>query len=523
MEQGRGILDLPNEILDKIVGQFCQHCAGDALKPVDSVDRAEFQGTLIALTKVNRRMGRVARRILFHVVSSDHNSLPKLLRILMEQPAFAPYIRVVDLGGHAGDQDCALHYLPEQGAEELGALVKSVGRFEALPAIEEVYRRGSLSARPPLGEFDRVPGARFNVFVLFKLAKNINSVIIRSEWPLAVFAQFPTPAEIKDKLKIKVVNIESKTKLKINLDRTVPLSGIQELHLTSNIINLWTAKHVVDLSKAADLLVRLPNLRRLSSQGSTGSFCTAIVGDSVFSNLTELDLASCSLTLPSLRDILSSCSAKLKRFRFSCESESDNTNHIGTGIAGADIIQILDMAELSGSLHSLEVDTSDSETFTNIWGWPTFARNFRTIPSLGHFASLRHLCISADNIYFPAMSPGMLVQDDNSGPLRLVQFLPAGLETLEITGITAIHLQDVEALAQACEKRDPLHALKRIVFRADGALHLADVDDEPEQVMEGRKFENMAMAELFAAAGVEYEFEQPEFFTTFYSGTWDSI
>lgn len=340
--------------------------------------------------------------------------------------------------------------------------------------------------------------------------------------------------EIEDNLKIKVVSAKSKTMLRINLDRTALLSGIEELRLTGDTTNLETGKHVVDLSKAADLLSRLPSLRRLSFQGSTGVFCTAKAGDSVFGNLTELDLASCSLTLPSLRDIISSCSAKLKRFRFSCASERDNSNHAGTAIVGADIIQMLDMAGLSGSLHSLEIDTSHSETFTNSWDWPISRGDLRTVPSLGHFVSLRHLSISADSIYFPSMSPGVLLRDDHSGPLRLVQFLPSELETLEITGISAIHFDDVLALAQACEERRALRALRQVVLKAGGVLgphsralyQGADEGVDPEQVMGRLRYtgsvDNAVLAEWFAATGVDYRFEQPELFTTVYYDTWDS-
>lgn len=154
MEQGRGILALPVEVMGMVVGHFCPHCAGAGLESMDSA-HAELQGTLVALSRVNSRIGRAAQQTLFHVVLTGRNSLPKLLRTLMEQPAFASYIRVVDLGAFAGNHDSVWSYLDRQGAKKLWALACSAASglpFSALPGVVEAYRTGSTWAVPPWGE-----------------------------------------------------------------------------------------------------------------------------------------------------------------------------------------------------------------------------------------------------------------------------------------------------------------------------------------------------------------------------------
>ncbi|KXX80321.1 hypothetical protein MMYC01_203344 [Madurella mycetomatis] len=115
------------------------------------------------------------------------------------------------------------------------------------------------------------------------------------------------------------------------------------------------------------------------------------------------------------------------------------------------------------------------------------------------------------------MSPGMLLRD-NSGLLRVVQFLPSELETLEITGTSAIHFDDVTAPALACEEMHPLRVLRQVVLKAGAVLgphgrilyQDADEEIEPEQVMRRLRYtglvDNTVFAEVFAAAGVDYRF-----------------
>ena len=72
---------------------------------------------------------------------------------------------------------------------------------------------------------EHIAGARLSAFLLFKLAKNIKSIAILSEWPLAVFP------ELKRGPRIKVKQAEPSL---ANAVSPGLLLGVEELRLDSH-------------------------------------------------------------------------------------------------------------------------------------------------------------------------------------------------------------------------------------------------------------------------------------------------
>ncbi|KAL2022939.1 hypothetical protein VTK56DRAFT_4154 [Thermocarpiscus australiensis] len=194
---------------------------------------------------------------------------------------------------------------------------------------------------------------------------------------------------------------------------------------------------------------------------------------------------------------------------------------------------MLDDAHLSAGLVTLEIDTSQSKIYTDaVETGQTLLHNLRTVPSLAHFTSLRHLAISIDAIYYPSLFPRVLLRDDHTGPQRLVDFLPEQLETLEIKGIYAIPAHEVELLGRACrDGRFP--RLKEVVLESGGVTGrgnapydltgLGEAFSRDEVEREGEKWGpwfSRRILELFCSAGVTYGFDNPEFFSDVYFGTW---
>jgi hypothetical protein len=271
---------------------------------------------------------------------------------------------------------------------------------------------------------------------------------------------------------------------------------------------LGQRKDTVDLNAAKELLCRLTSLRRLSVCGALGSFWTDSVGDTLFQNLTALELPLCSLGLRYFEDILESCTpGTLKRFTFSCGQAGDaSTVEYATGSV---VLHLLNHYRHAQNLESLELDTSKSSWWM---GWMSVFQ--RTVKSVCHFSSLRHLSISADSIYSwgTGTMQGRLAADKYTGLERLVEFLPSSLQSLEITAIWAIPIADVRMLVEDCEAEFPeltKVVLKRCDLPGPNAWPYFDYIHEGEtvsfaRVPVSRYHEHVELEEMFAAAGVEF-------------------
>jgi hypothetical protein len=130
MAQHRGILGLSDAVLGMICSHFCPHCAGEdcmgGFELPGSFGGPEYFGTLATLAKVNVRIGRLAQVARLHVFCARRDSLPLLVRSLVENPALAAHIRVVRLGDRDRDSDhgCILRDLASpQNIERLKSLV----------------------------------------------------------------------------------------------------------------------------------------------------------------------------------------------------------------------------------------------------------------------------------------------------------------------------------------------------------------------------------------------------------------
>lgn len=598
MASDQPILRLPDEVLGKICKQFCPHCAGEDCLRHGAADFSgpEYYGTLDSLTRVNVRIGRQAQLVRFHFFPGGYQSLPKFVRTLVEQPDLAAQVRVVRLGDRDADQHCVLQ-LPFRDRDEAARFANKfrisvmagfddrnlLSPFKKLAPAEDTFHcaplRGPVFSRhlPPLAApsssiigmvsrlfrvgsvelaggpspvlaapagFDgtltawrqeRIANARLNAFALFKLAKNIKSVAILSEWPLAVFELFPTANQAPAQRRIRVTQGRHGIVLRVDLDCTVPLGRVEELRLDSDNLNLEKKKYIVDLEKSAPLVFRLPSLRTLQVRGGTGALVTPGLLPHNFTRLSVLDLVSCSITAASLKHILAHCSAQLTHFRITLAGDH---GHIGSTMVGFDVVDALADADLTQTLTTLAVDTSSSETFSV--GWDDARSRFRTLPSMADFSRLQHLSISADSIYFPSQYPRVLLRDrdqhvPNPGE-RLLYFLPAGLRSLEITGIYAIFVDDMKNLAREC--RDGLFPhLRRVVLKSGGEVRRGSPpyelpgagDDLPYDDFQalsldadvlGQYFDD-EVAKLFADAGVQYEFDRPEFYFDRFCGSWD--
>lgn len=176
MAQRRGILGLSDAVLGMICSQFCPHCVGEdclgGFELPGSFGGPAYFGTLVALTQVNVRIGRLAQAARLHLFCARRDSLPLLVRSLVENPALAAHIRVVRLGDCDRDSNhgCILRDLASpqiiEGlktlvAAELGADIdlssaegeqRLLAAFEQLPQPEDCSPVALVSLQP--GETD---------------------------------------------------------------------------------------------------------------------------------------------------------------------------------------------------------------------------------------------------------------------------------------------------------------------------------------------------------------------------------
>ena len=601
MAQGRGLLGLPDVVLGQICSQFCPHCVGeDCVGDCESPDGfggPEYFGALAAMTQVNVRIGRRAQLVRLHVFCDRRDSLPLLARTLIEQPALAAHIFVVRLGNDNtdGKQGCILRQLataqavgmlknlavPELGADFdllcAGGEQRLVAQFQQLSTTNTSFS-ASGAADLSLGEKsqtcvpanavvatvshsttsrdwatlflsrdceltvafqERIAHAQLNAFLLFKLAKNIKSIAVMSEWPLAVFPELklgskikvnnalPAPARVIDPGPLPQVEV-----LRIG-------SGTEKPHLTGS------GARMIDITKTVGLFSHLPNLRDLEIRGGNNTLSAAQVHACRpnLNNVTVLNLSATSEF--AMRDILLCCNPKnLKHFRFTIPPKSErNMSMAGNDIHGERIIDILTQYGVAKTLLTLHIDTSQSALLA--LGRDSIRREFETAPTLNHLTSLRHLSISADAIYFPSLHPRVLLRDPNTGAehegQRLVHFLPRNLESLEITGLYAIHPRDVASLAKETLPGGRFEHLKKVVFKGDPGCAALDErnpypvprrEDPDDQFSDWDAVEEMSrvtgletegeVKRAFAAAGVIYGFDMPELYFDEYVGEWDN-
>ncbi|AEO64838.1 uncharacterized protein THITE_112021 [Thermothielavioides terrestris NRRL 8126] len=556
MSEGTGILALPDSVLGRICSQFCPHCVGeDCVGGLALPDRywgPEYFGTLDALTKVNVRIGRLAQQARLHVFCARRNSLRRLVRTLLEAPALAEHIRVVRLGykDSDGDERCILRELATREAvQRLGSLAapeagagfdfssilgekRLMAKFYTLPGVEDSFVwvpripdplwglppmwipvAGCLATQPrPVRAIDLTAKARLHAFVLFKLAKNITSVAIQSDWPLGLF-----PATKAPKIIVKqAITVEPGC-----------LPNVEELRLDSGYENPNRHRHphrhgqmvIVDVRKMTGLLSRVPNLRTLRIRGAHFTFPAekSELVRPVLTNLTTLDLTS--VDQDTLTSILAYCTpANLKHFRFTIDSVGRrNLFRPGDEMRGHNIIDLLESHNFAASLESLHIDTTKNILLASRDPRDFCRDGYETIESLRSFTALRHLSISAENIYFPSGYPRVLLRDpytgDEDAGQRLVSFLPRNIESVEITGVYAIHVKDVEQLAAACRNTDTT---------------MAGTDDDAQFCFPNLKRAvgaeiNAHIASLFREAGVDYHFDRPEFFFDQYAGDFDEM
>jgi hypothetical protein len=305
-----------------------------------------------------------------------------------------------------------------------------------------------------------------------------------------------------------------------------------------------------NLTESAAIVYEFPN------HTSTVRFRSNDLWRADFANLAALDIRSSTITWESIKDLIKLFPlARLMEFRF--VNESDARTDVASDLTGCVVVKKLIEARLADRLTRLEMDTSGNQIFGH---WGLFRRQYYTVGSLGKLSNLRDLSISADCIYFPSMYRRVLLrnrgdEDKRSTELhtKLVDLLPAGLHTLEITGIYAIPIEDVKTLARNCmDQHDRFGSLSKVVLKAGGVAgedgdvpypfpHVnnddMDVDDDDDDEYDEypyNDFEELAedaevlgdlanqdVARLFAAAGVEYEFDRPEFFFGRFTANWD--
>lgn len=382
--------------------------------------------------------------------------------------------------------------------------------------------------------------ARLNAFILFKLAKNIKSLAILGEWPLALFPERKTSSE---------------TKIKIKQTKPVPtdvvdpgaLPELKELRLDSSNENPNRVLHkcLVDIRKIVGLISHLPNLRVLEIRGGHHSISAEqyLLCQRSMCNITALSLSATSSS--ALRDIILCCSANnLKQFRFTIPAGEDGTLRYGNDIQSEQVIRTLNVHGLAPTLETLQIDTSELALFAA--DASDIRLTFRTVPTLAPFTALRHLSISADAIYYPSLYPRILLRDDHTGEnenagKRLMDFLPRNIESVEITGIYAIYAADVARLAKACQPGGELSRLRKVTLKGsqnsvtnpiNWAPYPVPVDEEGDNwedwhgVAEEAEAQGGALhadiVRLFDAAEVRYEFDMPEFYFDRYAGDWDA-
>ncbi|KAK4234128.1 hypothetical protein C8A03DRAFT_18912 [Achaetomium macrosporum] len=587
MANGSSLLVLPDAVLGRICSQFCPHCAGeDCLGGFELPERfwgPEYFGTQDTLAKVNVRVGRLAQQVRLHIFCGRRHSLTRLIRTLLDAPALAEHLRVVRLGHRDGDQKFLGELTPENverlkglGVMDAAAadrLVRSeilrrgqgrdvaLAKFKALPPTEDTFF--ILHCLDPLGYyFDKescpgnvpyavelIPVARLNAFLLSKLAKKITAVAILSEWPFAVFP----PVKPAPRIRVKGAKPQPPT------DTADPgrLPQVVELRLDSSSPDTRSGIYRVDLGKTVGLLARVPNLRTLRLRGVDAFLRPGLSENqlalcrSTLANLTTLDLAS--IGRDALHDIIRCCSpAHLRHVTFKIPPGRDGTERPGSDSQGSRLIDLLAQFHLAATLTTLHIETSHNTLF----GAPSHVvardEGFETIETLRDFVSLCHLSISADNIYFPSLFERVLLRDEHTDNYnhrdgeRLVNLLPPNLESLEITGIYAIHARDMLGCASPSDPPFHFPNLTRVLLRAGGTPNRRnhnpwpfpglDPDDEDEDatLIDSRQLwqdlaevdpregarHNERVAARFAAAGVEYGFDGPEFYVDEYAGTY---
>ncbi|KAK3311698.1 uncharacterized protein B0T15DRAFT_572014 [Chaetomium strumarium] len=504
------LLELPDAVLVQICSQFCPHCAGeDCLDGFELPERFRgpgYFGTLAALARVNVRMARLVQQVRLHVVCGRRSGwtycLSRLVRILLEKPELAEHIRVIRLGHRDGDQQFVGCFSPRQ-VQTMAALgvasavygqgYAALAKFEGLEGTEDtLFFRHAQGLLHAYGGDDRCPGsapfakemfpvARFNAFVLLKLARKATAVAMLSEWPFVLFpATKPTP-----RIQVKGATPQPPTNT-VDLGR---LPQIVEMRLDTDSPYLGTlgaqsghgyvetgprarpAWYKVDLAKVVGLLVRVPNLRILRLRGvDAGPSASAIfawgrlaVTGSTLANLTTLDLVS--INRDALCDIIRCCSPRsLRHVSFQIAHGAEGDARPGDEVKGTTVLALLDEFDLAENLRTLRIDTAHNYLFKD--GIRAQSHDdirddgFRTVESLRDLASLRHLSLSADNIYFPSLYPRVLLRDKHTDGKshrdgeRLLTLLPSNIETLEITGIYAMHVKDMRMLARACGDDD---------------------------------------------------------------------
>ena len=195
MAQGRGLLRLPDVVLGQICSQFCPHCVGeDCVGDCDSPDGfggAEYFGALAALAQVNVRISRRAQLVRFHVFCDRRDSLPLLVRTLVEQPALAAHLLVVRLGNDNTDreQGCILRQLATSRAvgvlkdlevPELGAdfdLLCAGGEERSVAQILDLSTTNTNTSISVSGATDLSLGKKSQIYV------TSNSAMARVSYP----------------------------------------------------------------------------------------------------------------------------------------------------------------------------------------------------------------------------------------------------------------------------------------------------------------------------------------------------
>jgi hypothetical protein len=376
---------------------------------------------------------------------------------------------------------------------------------------------------------ERIAHARLNAFLLFKLAKKIQSIAILSEWPLAVFTEIkPGP---------KIIVQQAQTTTAGVLDPGVLLK-VEELRLDSSIENPHrsSGKCQVNISKTAGLLSHLPNLRNIEICGGHGNVSFEQLQNFCRPSLANITVLTLTATTDSaLDDILLCCSPEnLKHFRFTIPA-ADRHLWNGTDVQGSRVVALLEQCGLHKSLETVYIDTSNSTLFAD--GLPDIGPPFETVSTLSAFTALRNLTISADNIYYPSLFPRVLLRDGNTGNehsyRRLIDFLPPSIESFEILAIYAIHTREVAHVPDECHPHGKLPKLKSVLLRGqtddsdvprpitrcryplptDGGEdtfedwhHVADVAKA-----DGERI-NKELRDRYKKAGVKDEFDMPEFF-----------
>ncbi len=357
-----------------------------------------------------------------------------------------------------------------------------------------------------------------------------------SEWPLAMFPELKLGSNIKVKNALPAP-------ARVVSPSLLPRVEVLRIGSSNENRHLSSGARLIDITKTVGLFSHLSNLSNLEIRGGHNTLSAAQVNACRpnLNNITTLNLSATSES--TLRDILACSNPKnLKHFRFTIPPKNERNLIAGNDIRGERIIDILTQYGVAEALLTLHIDTSQSALLA--LGRDSIRREFETAPTVNHLTSLRHLSVSADTIYFPSLHPRVLLRDPNTDAKhegqRLVHFLPHNLETLEITGLYAIHPRDVANLAKETLQGGRFEHLKKVVLKGDPSCAMLDEqnpypvprrEDPDDQFPDWDAVEEMSrvtgletereMKRLFAAAGVSYGFDMPEFYFDEYVGEWD--